>query len=156
MRHDDPCSAPVTISGWPLHSDSICSPPARAWSSKAELDAAEVALGRSLPAEHRALVAIENGAERWYGDACLMIYGIESLIAVNRQIEGHPSPSVRTGLTSSSNTTTTMTAATRTGLTRRERVLCIVTAPTSPIVDAPTLAEHPRPADQERARTAIE
>lgn len=55
-----------------------------------ELDATEVALGRPLTPEHRALLAEENGSERWYGEVFLTVYGTESLVAVNREIERHP------------------------------------------------------------------
>jgi hypothetical protein len=58
--------------------------------TKTELDAAEAALGQPLLAEHRALLAKENGSEHWYGDVFLMIYATESLVAVNREIERHP------------------------------------------------------------------
>lgn len=55
-----------------------------------ELAAVETALGRPLAAEHRLLLAIENGSEGWHGDLFLIIYGTSSIIAVNAEIERHP------------------------------------------------------------------
>lgn len=58
--------------------------------SEAQLKAVEAALGVRLTTEHRALLVEANGREQWYGDVFLMIYGTDSLVAVNREIERHP------------------------------------------------------------------
>jgi hypothetical protein len=58
--------------------------------TKEEFDAVEAALGTPLVPEHRAILAREKGAEHWFGDVFLLIYGTESLVGVNREIERHP------------------------------------------------------------------
>lgn len=58
--------------------------------SPTDLHAVEAALGLPLSVEHRALLSTENGGEHWYGDVFLMIYGTDSLVDVNREIERHP------------------------------------------------------------------
>lgn len=58
--------------------------------TEAELSAVEVAIGRPLAPEHRALLARENGSESWHGDIFLMIYGTASIVAVQAEIERHP------------------------------------------------------------------
>lgn len=58
--------------------------------TEVELDAVEDALDVRLTTEHRALLAEQNGFERWHGDVYLAIYGTESLVGVNRELERLP------------------------------------------------------------------
>jgi hypothetical protein len=58
--------------------------------TEVELDAIEDALDVRLTTEHRALLAEQNGFERWHGGVYLAIYGTESLVAVNRELERLP------------------------------------------------------------------
>jgi SMI1-KNR4 cell-wall len=58
--------------------------------TEADFAAAESGLGVELIPEHRALLAAENGWERWYGECFMMMYGTASLIEVNAEIERHP------------------------------------------------------------------
>lgn len=64
--------------------------PVGAGASEADFARVESALGVQLTTEHRELLVVENGWERWYGDCFLMVYGTDALVAVNRQVEGHP------------------------------------------------------------------
>lgn len=54
-----------------------------------EIDAAEAALRVTFPSELRVLLETKAGSEAWYGECFLMIYSLESLVAVNREIERH-------------------------------------------------------------------
>lgn len=54
-----------------------------------EIDAAEAALGVTFPPELRVLLEATAGREAWYGACFLMIYSVESLVGVNREIERH-------------------------------------------------------------------
>jgi hypothetical protein len=56
----------------------------------ADFAVVEQALGVRLLADHRALLATENGWERWFGDCFLMIYSTEAVVGVNREIDRHP------------------------------------------------------------------
>lgn len=56
----------------------------------ADFEVAEQALGARFLADHRTLLAKENGWERWFGGCFLMVYSTEVLVRVNREIEGHP------------------------------------------------------------------
>jgi hypothetical protein len=58
--------------------------------TSADFEVVEEALGVRLLADHRTLLADENGWERSFGDCFLMVYSTEALVGVNREIERHP------------------------------------------------------------------
>jgi len=61
-----------------------------AGASEVDLARVESALGVQLTPEHRELLVAENGWERCFGNCFLTVYGTDDLVAVNREVEGHP------------------------------------------------------------------